>query len=183
MKESHDLVSSSSVAMPSLPLHGRCHGQDSIMWSTVHCEWLHSYIAESLRPQPFIVAEKHPTAVLRRLSMVQCLRGRSLTRSLPGSSINLCSLNQSATCHYSIQLCMSQSLWDTSAGADHRRYWAHSANEHREFRLAWCRDSAMVLGRRWSSLIAALHDSASTAASHCRGGRVMLARIGSWRST
>ena len=38
----------------------------------------------------------------------------------------------------------------------------------------------MVLWRRGSSLIAALRDSASTAASRHRGGGVMPTRIGSW---
>ena len=90
---SYDLISLSSMVMPS-SLLGCWHREQGLMiWSTVCSGLPQLLMAESLRPQHFMVAEKHPTLILRWLSMVYCLRGRSSPRSLPGSFMNLCSLD------------------------------------------------------------------------------------------
>ena len=127
-----------------------------------------------------MVAAKRPTPVRRRLSIVHCLRGRSLPNSSPGSSTNLCSLVWSAACHSSDHLRVSHIPLETSAGVDRRIWWACSEKGRRDFRRAHCGVFMATWWRRWCPLSVALLDNAKTTASRRKVGGAMLAGIGSW---
>ena len=68
-----------------------------MMWSSVCSGWWCSHVTESLSHQPFMVAAKWPTPVLKCLRIVHCLRGT-------GSSTNLFSLEWFVPYHSSIQV-------------------------------------------------------------------------------
>ena len=92
----------------------------------------------------------------------------------------LCSLVWSAGSHSSSQRVLSQLCLETSSGIWWRRWWACSENGRLDFRRARGGFSVAILWRRWSSLVFALRDSTSAAASRRRAGGAIPERMGSW---
>ncbi len=152
VEASQVLVSLSRLTRPLSPLGGRCCGHSSTMWRTVCSRAPHSHLADSLSLHFFMATPKRPTPVLRRFSIVHCLRGNSRPRTPSGSPMKRCSLDGAADCHSSLHWALSQACLLTLAGVERMRCRACSAKGRRDLRRASGGLSETVLWRRWSSL-------------------------------